>query len=75
MLLARISFSLSHLHYYHPSLPVGLTCYILYLYRALADKFGLVVLNLCTDMKGSIGKSRLWVHPYSFSSIQHVLIV
>ena len=82
MLRARISLTLSlslsltHTHtirLYRPSLPVSLLDYILSPYRAVVDKFLLVVQYLYVRVKGSTGERCLWVRPYFSTSVPHVL--
>ena len=54
------SFSLSLslvIRLYHPSLLVGLLEYILYSYRAVVDKFLMVVQHPHVHVKGSFGES------------------
>ena len=60
---------------YHPYVPAGLLDYILCLYRAVVDKFLLVVQYSHIRVKRSIGERRLWVRRYYSSSVLHVLFI
>ena len=57
---------------YRPLLLADLQGYIPYLHRAAVCRFKLVVLPLLGYVKGSTEVHHLRVHPYFFSSVQHV---
>ena len=44
-------------------------------YKAVLDKFKLVVQHFLFHVKESMGEHYLWVHPYFSSSVLHVLFV
>ena len=71
--LARISLPSSVTHLYRPSLSAGLPCYILYLQRAIIDRFSLVAQPLLVCVRGSTGVPRLWACPHFSSTVLHVL--
>ena len=52
---------------------IQLNGYILCLYRAVVDKFWLVILRFRVRVKGSIGKCRFWFCPYSSSGVLLIL--
>ena len=73
VLLARISLTPSR--FYHPLLQAGLLDYILCPYRAVVDKFQLVIQHLHVRAQGYVGERRLYVRPYYFISVLHAWFV
>ena len=63
------------IHPYHLLLPAGLPDNILCPYRAVVSKFWLVIQHWHIHVKGFIGESYLWVHPFFSSSVLHMLFV
>ena len=59
---------------YHPSLPIGLPCCILYQNRVI-DRFSLVVQPLLVRAKVSTRVHRVWVRLYFFTSVPHARFV
>ena len=57
------------IHLSHSSLPTGFLDYIQCLYRAVVDKFQLVVQHLHVSMKRLLGECHLWVYHYFSSSV------
>ena len=58
---------------YRPSLPSGLLDNILCLYRAVVDKFFLIVQHLHVLGKGSTGERGLWFHPYFLACLVRLI--
>ena len=61
--------------FFYPLLLTGLLEKILYPYRAVVDKFLLVVQHLQVHVKGSIRECRFWIRAYSSNSVPYVLFV
>ena len=71
-----MSFPLSFsIHLYRPSHSTSSLDYILYLYRAVVDRFKSDIQLLLNRVKEFTGERRLWVRPYFSSSVLHVLFV